>query len=726
MKNLLDFMEEKSISKTHKNIIEKGIELGVNDSFLLENYKDFLKYKHLMHNNKISFENFFKKEAYESKEAFEKGIEFFGDKVQNTILINKAKKLKHSVMSNKYSHLEYEGVNEAFQILVEENISRDVIQKFLTKKLAAIYSPFEFEDSMNKFINDNISWEREHLLSKIKRMNKKIEILSDEDNKLLLKVNSFEESKKLGSRMWCITREERHFNNYTSDLNFFCFLYDFNKSPQDKNSMQAIIINPKETDEIYLKDDTLVERSQGFDPYLEFDLEFKSKIPKLSDEEIRSRYIKSLKTKQKPFFRTFLSDETKELLSKSKNAVNYFYNLKSPLYEYLDENQKEDFRKKNNEINNFEDSLNQDMYNELLRFALTGYSLKINELLELTLKSKELDEMLKKNNSTYDKKEAVNFILEVDNLKFTKYKFLTRIKENNVFSKEEFGEIFKNKKHLNFQEMLFVFNKDKELFKELKETKDLKNIFNNPEKTENTFLLKELFLKDKNNLLKDSLDMVEELGIKEVFETKIIEDVFLDYDEIGEFFKNGVLLDKEKINAEIELNVSRKYYSPQTLNNLLSSKDKDINKIAEKIIESDGARAVLSKIHNSSLLENEFKKLARNRVLKFQILKEADQGLNIKDFTDYQQILTIFNNKEAIVFNEKIRNFFSERVKKLSGELNEWDIIETYYENEKESMVKDMEVIIEKTKFFDEEIKKEIKIDEERRKELRKKKKNRL
>lgn len=726
MQNILNFMEKKSISRIHKNIIRKGIELGVSDYFLLEHYKDFLKYKHLMHNNKISFEFFFKTEGFESKEAFEKGIEFFGDKVQNTILINKAKKLKHSVMSNKYSHLEYEGINDAFQILVEENISRDVIQSFLTKKLAAIYSPFEFEDSMNQFINDNISWEREHLLSKIKKMNKNIEILSDEDNKLLVKINSFEESKKLGSRMWCITREERHFNNYTSSLGFFCFLYDFNKSPQDKHSMQAIIINPKETEEIYLKDDTLVERSQGYDPYLDFDLEFKSKIPKLNNEEIKLKYIKALETKRRPFFRSFLSSETQDLLSKSENAVNYFYNLKSPLYEYLDESQKEDFRKKNNEINDFEEALNQDLYNELLRFALTGYSLKMNELLELTLKSKELDEMLSKNNSEYDKKEAVNYILNVDNLKITKYKLLTKIKENNVFNKEDFNEIFKNKKHLNFQEMLFVFNEDKELFKELKETKNLKEIFNNPEKKENTFLLKELFLKDKNNLLKDSLDMVEELGIKEIFETKIIEDAFQDYDEIEEFFKNGVLLNKEKIDAEIELNVNKKYYSPKTLNNLLSSKNKDLNEIAEKIITADGARSVLSKIHNSSLIEDEFKILAKNRALKDQILKEADQGLGIRDFTDYQQILTIFNNKEAIVFNDKIRNFFEKQVRRLSGELSEWDIVESHFDNNKASIVEDMTVIIEKTKFFDEEIKKEIKINDERKKELKNKKKNRL
>ena len=708
MRNILNFMENKSLSRTHKNIIKKGMELGVNDSFLLEHYKDFLKYKHLMHNNKINFESFFKEEAYESKEAFEKGIEFFGDKVQNTILINKAKKLKNSVMSNKYSHLEYEGINDAFQVLVEENIGRDIIQKFLTKKLAAIHSPFEFEESMNEFINDNISWEREHLLSKIKKMNKNIEVVSDEDNKLLLKINSFEESKRLGSKMWCITREKRYFNNYTSDLGFFCFLYDFNKSPQDKHSMQAIIINPKETDEIYLKDDTLVERSQGYDPYLDFDLEFKSKIPKLSEDEIKSRYIKALEIKQKPFFRSFLSTKTKDLLRSSENAVSYFYNLKSPLYEYLNENQKEDFRKKNNEINNFEDSLNQDMYNELLRFALTGYSLKINELLELTLKSKELDEMLKKNNSKYDKKEAVNFILKIDNLKFTKYKLLTRIKENKIFNKEELGEIFKNKKHLNFQEMLFVFNEDKDLFKELKKTKNLKNIFNNPEKTENTFLLKELFLKDNGNLLKDSLNMVEDLGIKEVFENKIIENVFQDYDEIEEFFKNGVLLDKEKIDSEIELNVKKKYYSPKTLNNLLSSKDEDLNKMAEKIITSDGAERVLSKIDNSSLVENKFKELSENKVFKDQILKESEKGLGIKDFTDYQQILTIFNNKEALVFNKKIRGFFEKEVKRLSKVMNEKNENKVFFIDNIKSTVTDMEVIIDHTKFFDKEKKKEI------------------
>ncbi len=685
--DFLKYLNDNKISKIHKKIAETMSINEVDDQGLTNHYKDYLKYKHLMHNESILFEDFFNNKL--NKEEFEKNIELFGDKVQNTILENKAKKLKHSVMSNKYKELEFEGIDEIFRTLVEENINRNLIQQFITKKLSAINSPHEYEEHLNEFINNNINWSKEDLLHKIKTKKTEVEILSNEDNKILLKIPSFKESKIFGSRMWCVTREEKHFKNYTSNLSFFCFLYDFNKSPQDNESLKAIIINPKETEEIYLKDDIIVERSRGYDPYLEFDLEFKSKIPKIKKEDIKKAYIKEIEKKKEPFFRSFLNEKLYNLIKNNPYVSTYIQNLKAPIYGFLDDEDKETYRIKNNENNIFTDNIGQDEYNQIIYYSLSSYSLNLKSRIELTLASNELDKRLKDNNSIYDKKETVSFLLKKDKSRLKKYEILKEIKDQGVLESEDFKEIFLNKKEINFEEMCFLYREERDIFNQLKGSKKMSSIF---ERKDNAYNMKEFLL--RSNKTNESLEMFESLNMKKEFKEYIVKEVFSDLYKLKDFFENNInFFEEDYVKKTIKENIKIEPYNAKIITDLLTSNHKNINKIGEWIIKEESVKNMLFKIGISSLKEKRYKTLSENKCLKDRILSETSNGIGLKDFTDYETIASIFNKEERLLFNQRVRE--SMKVNQNNGVML---IIEDYEKQDKE-------VIIKKTLESDEKLK---------------------
>lgn len=69
---------------------------------------------------------------------------------------------------------------------------------------------------------------------------------NENDNLLILKISTFKQSKLLGTNKWCISRDESHFDNYTTNR-FQYFIYDFNKEPSDKLSKIGITLNPNGT-----------------------------------------------------------------------------------------------------------------------------------------------------------------------------------------------------------------------------------------------------------------------------------------------------------------------------------------------------------------------------------------------------------------------------------------------------------------------------------------------
>jgi len=227
-------------NKKHRKIFEQLITQNKNkEDLILGEYDKFKKYKVLMKNNNIDFESFFEDEI-----SF-KSFENFSDKVANTVILNNAKKLKKSVLNNKYKHLENKKTDELFLLLAENNVQKETIKEFIGKKIISFQNKTaeEFNNSLGEFVETLISWDiNKYKNNKIKNPEDLLEI-DDVNKTLLIDMNSMDKVNQYGSDMWCIKREEHYYKEYTSEGLRFYNLLDFNKDANDKKSQIALVVN---------------------------------------------------------------------------------------------------------------------------------------------------------------------------------------------------------------------------------------------------------------------------------------------------------------------------------------------------------------------------------------------------------------------------------------------------------------------------------------------------
>ena len=225
-------------NKYHREIIKKLIiQNPSKESFFLDEYTKLKKYKALIKNKNIKFDSFFEKEI-----SF-KSFEDFSDKISNEIILNNAKKMKRSILNNKYKHLENERTNKLFLTLAENNIKKEAIKDFIGKKIITYInkSPEEFNNALSDVVETLISWDI-NKYKKNKILNKS-DILEESEQTLLVDMNTTEKVNQYGSDMWCIKRDENYYQEYKSEgLRFFNFL-DFNKNADDKKSQIAFAVN---------------------------------------------------------------------------------------------------------------------------------------------------------------------------------------------------------------------------------------------------------------------------------------------------------------------------------------------------------------------------------------------------------------------------------------------------------------------------------------------------
>jgi hypothetical protein len=145
-----------------------------------------------------------------------------------------------------------------FKELYEAKVSSSELQDLVGKKLAAIETPEDFKNYIMKVWNGKNQFSAEHLQVKLDQAG--ITPLLSHNNVMVFEVKSFEESKKLGSPSWCISREEYHFSSYTKDDKKQFFIYDFSKTSSNKESMIGITLNKDGTfSNQHLKNDDFVE-----------------------------------------------------------------------------------------------------------------------------------------------------------------------------------------------------------------------------------------------------------------------------------------------------------------------------------------------------------------------------------------------------------------------------------------------------------------------------------
>lgn len=169
-------------------------------------------------------------------EKWNSSTESLYDYICNESKNYKVRQMCQNLASKKYKHLFNSHTEESVKNLIEENGFNDKkLQDFVGKKLAMFKTPEDLNNYLYGLIKQLGSFNIDILKEKLNLMN--IEPVINENNIIVVKVENFEQSKSLGSKSWCISRDDYYFENYTTENSKQYFLFDFNKKETDLDSM---------------------------------------------------------------------------------------------------------------------------------------------------------------------------------------------------------------------------------------------------------------------------------------------------------------------------------------------------------------------------------------------------------------------------------------------------------------------------------------------------------
>lgn len=185
-------------------------------------------------------------------------LEDLNDEISKVLLDYNVKCFAESIASNKYRHLYDEETYKLFRAMYDDKVSREQLQKIVGTKIAAFDNPETFNEFLKATYQRITSFTLENIIEKSLLLD--ATIISHNDNKLIIQVEDFNQSKQLGSSSWCISRDEMYFNSYTKDNNFQYFIFDFNLIAKDEMSLIGITLD---------KDNEVYAAHSRFDDALE-------------------------------------------------------------------------------------------------------------------------------------------------------------------------------------------------------------------------------------------------------------------------------------------------------------------------------------------------------------------------------------------------------------------------------------------------------------------------
>ena len=195
----------------------------------------------------------------------------------------KLKQYAHSIASNKYLDLYNDESYEIIALLKELDISKEVLQSTIGKKMAAYKDSEQFNAALEKLYTINSKFNPTDVKETAQNCN--AEIISDVDNVLVIRIDNHDQSKQLGSGSWCIVREESYFRSYTDQACQY-FIYDFNKSAKNNDSLIGLTLHSTgDVSASHLKNDDQL-RTNDFikDIQLKIIMNDELKYDKLKDE----------------------------------------------------------------------------------------------------------------------------------------------------------------------------------------------------------------------------------------------------------------------------------------------------------------------------------------------------------------------------------------------------------------------------------------------------------
>jgi len=208
--------------------------------------KNFIKHEDILKNNKVNYTVF-----------ADKDFEAIDDYISHIVHEHKVKAYANSLFSNKYKHLMNDEALGYFRELYDLEFPVQNLKKSIGSKIAAIKTQEDFTFVVKQLYGTLSGFNYDAKKTMAEQYGARE--VSYKDDVLVLEIENYDQSKKLGSSSWCIVRDSVYFDDYVRDDRRQFFIYDFSKKEIDNDAMIGITLD-KNGANLYqhLKDDTSI------------------------------------------------------------------------------------------------------------------------------------------------------------------------------------------------------------------------------------------------------------------------------------------------------------------------------------------------------------------------------------------------------------------------------------------------------------------------------------
>jgi hypothetical protein len=206
-----------------------------------------LNYRHSFHKVETVIKSFIKHEDILKNSQFDytvfkdKDFEAIDDHINQIVHAHKVKAYANSIFSNKYKHLMNEEALGYFKELYDLDFPAEKLQKNIGSKIAGIKTQEDFTFVVKQLYASLSGFNAEAKKSVADDL--KANVIVDNQDILVLEIENYEQSRKLGSSSWCIVRDAMYFDEYVRKGSRQFFIYDFSKKEIDNDSMIGITLD---------------------------------------------------------------------------------------------------------------------------------------------------------------------------------------------------------------------------------------------------------------------------------------------------------------------------------------------------------------------------------------------------------------------------------------------------------------------------------------------------
>lgn len=231
---------------------------GQKEENLIRVFKRYQEYKHVLKNKINPWEKFKVISKFKLRSRLLESIE---DEIEFLIHNHKKEKLIKNLKTKKYEHLFNDSVIEELNVILDNKIDTETLEKQFFNKLAKYKSSEELKESLIVFKNKSLGWTKENCLKTINENKLNVKIMNEQNDYFMIEVLDYESCKYLGAQAWCIVQREYYFKEYKDKYNKQIIALNFNKDLKESDSMIGFTVNLNgEIIYSHLKDDKVTPK----------------------------------------------------------------------------------------------------------------------------------------------------------------------------------------------------------------------------------------------------------------------------------------------------------------------------------------------------------------------------------------------------------------------------------------------------------------------------------